>query len=119
MKRSTEVKPTPAPNAEKAPAFARALEEYAQEIGLTEDELLDEIGDLTEETSLGGPECLSSHEVAQYCNDQPLPMARREHLMQCEDCRALVAASLPRSERLQEFLAELSDIRGEETVGRH
>ena len=116
MKLPIEVKPTSAPNAERAPAFVRALEEYAQLTGLTEDELINEIGDLTEETSLGGPECLSSQEVAQYCHDQTLPVARHEHLMRCEDCRALVAASLPRSERLHEFLSELSGT--EETVGR-
>ena len=39
-----------------------------------------------EETSLGGPECLSSQELAKYCHDQTLPVARREHLMRCEDC---------------------------------
>jgi hypothetical protein len=95
------------PPSEEPLTLARALNEYAEGIGLTEDELLDRISDLAQATSLGGPECLSPMEVAEYCRNRKLPFKRHEHLQGCEDCRALVVASLPGAERRKQFLTEL------------
>jgi hypothetical protein len=93
-----------------SPAFVTAVEEYAREVGISSDELLKEISDLSDQPSVGGPNCLAPREVAQYCQSNSLPYLRAEHLSHCEDCRALIAGSLPDATRLEEFLAEATAI---------
>jgi hypothetical protein len=91
---------------EEVAPLVEVIEQYARDVRLTPDALLEHIRDLSDETTLGGPVCLLPEEVAQYCQTKTLPADREGHLMECEDCRAVVAASLPRPEHLEEFLAE-------------
>ena len=95
---------------DSSPAFVTAVEEYAREVGISPGELLKDIDDLSDQPSIGGRDCLSPGEVAQYCQASALPHDRAEHFLYCEDCRALIAGSLPDQKRLEVFLAEVTTI---------
>lgn len=84
------------------------LEEYARTAGLDPDALLAQIRDLSDQPALGGQECLTPLDVAEVCASGEQSPSRREHLSHCEDCRTLIAASMPSTEHLEAFLAELA-----------
>ena len=81
-----------------------AVESYALRVGVPLDSLLEQLNDLSDQPTLGGPECLTPLEVAEWCTGT-LPPARAEHLSACEDCRVLVKSSTPDAGKREEFLA--------------
>lgn len=82
-----------------------AVEQYAESLGITPDELFEELDEVqvSEETET---DCLRPEDVRLHSIGQ-LSWSRQTHLMECADCRALVAASQPTEARVQEFLKEV------------
>jgi len=82
-----------------------ALEEYARREGLSLDNVLDRVLDLSDQPTFGGSECLSPLEIAALCTSGELSPARRDHLSDCPDCQTLVARSTPNPDLYEAFLS--------------
>ena len=85
------------------------VEQYADSLGITPDELFEEL-DKLEIPDEANSECLSPEDVRLYAKKQ-LDFTRQAHLIECEDCRALVAACEPTPQQLREFLREVEATR--------
>jgi hypothetical protein len=85
---------------------AHFFEKYAKGFGLTPAEMVEALR-TPKIPPLNGGECLSPEEIEEYCATRELPTARKDHLMECIDCRSLVAASLPTRGDFDQFLAEV------------
>ena len=85
-----------------------ALKEYASNEDIDARALLEELRDLSDPPTFGGPDCLTPLEVATMCTTRDLAPERTGHLSHCEDCQALVATSLPTPALVEEFLGELA-----------
>jgi hypothetical protein len=84
-----------------------ALEDYARREGLSLDNVLDRVLDLSDQPTFGGPECLSPLEIAALCTSGELSPARRDHLSDCPDCQTLVATSTPNPDLFETFLSRV------------
>ena len=84
-----------------------ALEDYARREGLSLDNVLDRVLDLSDQPTFGGPDCLSPLEIAALCTSGELSPARRDHLADCPDCQTLVATSTPNPDLLEKFLSRV------------
>lgn len=98
----------PIASAEDARSVKERLAAYARAMGLHPGTLLADIRDLSDQPALCGPDCLTSFEVAELCTGASLESSRERHFSECEDCRALIAASKPDQEQENEFREELA-----------
>jgi hypothetical protein len=89
------------------PRFVRAVRERAAQMGISEEELLQRELAKMVHSDFPTADCLDPAEVEEYVMQAALPDTRRAHVDSCQGCQTMIRMAQPDPERLRAQLEEL------------
>lgn len=99
------------PDTPERPLFLQAAEKQATAGGITPERLLADYLRRLSESNYPTPECLAPEDIQRFNENAELSAAQKQHLADCEECRSLLKASSPSSERIRPLMEEVRQTR--------